>query len=127
MFKTFNRRHHSFSHALSGLYWVLIHHLNFRIHIIISAIVLVAALYFNLSSTEFIIIVFTIMFGLSAELINTSIETMTDLITKEWREEAKIAKDVSAGMMLLVAFGAMIVALTLFLPHIFNSAQTTPY
>ena len=43
---------------------------------------------------------------------------MTDLITKEWREEAKIAKDVSAGMMLTVAIGAVCVALVIFGPYI---------
>ena len=36
-------------------------------------------------------------------MINTSIESMTDLITSDWKKEAKIAKDVSAGMMLLTA------------------------
>ena len=43
---------------------------------------------------------------------------MTDLITKEWREEAKIAKDVAAGMMLTVAVGALAVALIIFLPYL---------
>lgn len=65
-----------------------------------------------------IIIVFTIILGLTAEMINTSLESMTDLITKEWHQEAKIAKDVSAGMMLVVSFGAVIVALLIFLPYL---------
>ncbi|MBI4066818.1 diacylglycerol kinase family protein, partial [Candidatus Gottesmanbacteria bacterium] len=52
------------------------------------------------------------------EMINTSIEAMTDLITSEWRQQAKIAKDVSAGMMLLTAIGAILVALFIFLPKI---------
>ena len=44
---------------------------------------------------------------------------MTDLITKEWRVEAKVAKDVSAGMMLTVAVGAVFVACFVYLPYIF--------
>ena len=55
--------------------------------------------------------------------INTSIEAMTDLITREWRQEAKIAKDVSAGMMLLVATGAVLVASVIFIPRIFGAGQ----
>ncbi|MFZ5845660.1 MAG: diacylglycerol kinase [Patescibacteria group bacterium] len=43
---------------------------------------------------------------------------MTDLITREWREEAKIAKDVAAGMMLTVALGAVIVAFVIFTPYL---------
>lgn len=66
-------------------------------------------------------LVLTIVIGLSAEMINTSIETMTDLITKEYRLEAKIAKDVSAGMMLLTATGAVLVAVLILVPHIINT------
>jgi diacylglycerol kinase (ATP) len=52
------------------------------------------------------------------EMVNTTIEAMTDLITHEWRQEAKIAKDVGAGMMLLAAFGATAVASYIFIPYI---------
>jgi len=51
-------------------------------------------------------------------MINTAIESVTDLMTSKWRKEAKIAKDVSAGMMLLVAFGAIFVAICIFSPYI---------
>jgi diacylglycerol kinase (ATP) len=51
-------------------------------------------------------------------MINTALESMTDLITKEWRQEAKIAKDVSAGMMLTIAIGAVSIALYIFMPYI---------
>lgn len=66
------------------------------------------------------ILVLTIVFGLGIEMVNTSIEAMTDLITREWHKEAKIAKDVSAGMMLLAATGAVCVALLIFLPRFWN-------
>lgn len=58
------------------------------------------------------------MIGLGVEMVNTSIEAMTDLITKDYKIEAKIAKDVSAAMMLVAAFGAVIVAGLIFLPKI---------
>jgi diacylglycerol kinase len=64
------------------------------------------------------IILFTILLGLSGEMINTALESMTDLITTEWKAQAKIAKDVSAGMMLLIAMGAVLVALFIFVPYI---------
>ena len=52
------------------------------------------------------------------EMINTALESITDLVTQEWRQEAKIAKDVAAGMMLTVAIGAVIVAALILLPKI---------
>ena len=114
------RKHHiSIKTAWSGLIWALTSQPNFRIHIIVSIAAVALGLYLKITQIEMIIIVFTITLGLAAEMINTSLESMTDLITKEWRQEAKIAKDVSAGMMLTVAIGAIVVAGMIFLPHFF--------
>jgi diacylglycerol kinase len=66
------------------------------------------------------ILVFAIIFGLGIEMVNTSIEAMTDLITTEWRKQAKVAKDVSAGMMLLAAFGTVLIASLIFLPKLWQ-------
>lgn len=108
----------SFKNAFSGLWWALSTQPNFRIHLVLSAVALFLAYYLEIPAVETCIIVFTIVLGLSAEMINTAIESMTDLITKEWRTEAKIAKDVSAGMMLTVAIGAVIIACIIFGPRI---------
>jgi diacylglycerol kinase len=59
-----------------------------------------------------------IVLVISAEMINTSIEEMTNLITSEHKREAKIAKDVAAGMVLVVSIGAVIVGLYIFTPYI---------
>lgn len=108
----------SFSNAMSGLWWALTTQPNFRVHIALSLLALFLSWFTHIRSTEFIIVVFIIVLGLSAEMINTAIEAMTDLITTEWRQEAKIAKDVSAGMMLTVATGAVIAACIIFVPKL---------
>ena len=108
----------SFRNAGFGLIWAIRTQPNFRVHLVLSALAVLLGLFFNIKPIEWAIIIFTIVLGLSAELINTALESMTDLITKEWREEAKIAKDVSAGMMLTVAMGAAVVALLIFWPYI---------
>ena len=108
----------SFKHAFDGLWWAVSTQPNFRVHLALSLIAVGLGFFFGISGVEWAIIIFTIVLGLTAELINTAIESMTDLITKEWRAEAKIAKDVSAGMMLTVAIGAVIVALVIFLPYL---------
>ncbi len=116
------KRHHiSLKHASDGLLWAFTTQPNFRIHFILSIIAIVLGLYFHISRGEMVIIFFVILLGLVAEMINTALESMTDLITQEWREKAKIAKDVSAGMMLLTAIGAVIIAAIIFYPYIFQS------
>lgn len=108
----------SFKNAGAGLWWAVSTQPNFRVHLMLSVIAILLGMYFHITNIEWVIITFTIVLGLSAELINTALESMTDLITKEWRSEAKIAKDVSAGMMLMVAIGATVVALLIFLPYV---------
>ncbi len=104
----------SFKNAYNGLRWAITSQPNFRVHLVLSAIAIGLSWFFRITRTEFAIIIFTILLGLTAELINTALESMTDLITKEWREEARVAKDVSAGMMLTTAIGAVIIAIVVF-------------
>lgn len=110
MKKILHRHHISFKNAFSGLWWAITTQPNFRVHMVLSLTALLLCWFLEVNPVEWTIIVFAIVLGLSAELINTALEAMTDLITSEWRKEAKIAKDVAAGMMLTVAIGAFIVA-----------------
>jgi diacylglycerol kinase (ATP) len=113
------RKHQdSFQYALEGLLWAVRTQPNFRIHLLLSAGAIGLGFYLGITRLEMLIIVFTILLGLMTEMINTAIESITDLVTREWREEAKIAKDVSAGMMVLVAVGALVVAITIFTPYL---------
>lgn len=115
---TLKKHHISFQNAFSGIWWALTTQPNFRVHVICAMVAVGLGLYVSLTTTEWIVLVLTIVLALSGEMINTAIESVTDLVTKEWREEAKIAKDVSAGMMLTIAFGALVVGLLLLLPKL---------
>jgi len=110
MRKILERHHISFKNAFAGLGWAVTTQPNFRVHLALSLVALFLCWYLGVSSIEWVIVVFTIVLGLGAEMVNTSLEAMTDLITRKWSKEAKIAKDVAAGMMLTVAFGAVVVA-----------------
>lgn len=108
----------SFKNAFAGLFWSFKTQPNFLVHFTLSVLALTAGIILQISYLEMAIIIFTIVLGLSAEMVNTSIEAMTDLIKKEYSAEAKIAKDVSAGMMLLTSIGAILVAIVIFIPHL---------
>lgn len=108
----------SFKDAWSGLVWAVRTQPNFRIHLILSIAAILLSVFLQVSFVESTIIVFMIILGLSVEMLNTSVESMTDLITTEYRKDAKIAKDVAAGMMLLTAVGAVVIAFLIFGPHI---------
>lgn len=113
------RRHHiSFKNAFAGLWWAITTQPNFRIHIALALIVVGIGWYVELVPAEWILLIFTIFWALTGEMTNTAIEAVTDLVTKEWRKEAKIAKDVAAGMMLFTAIGAVLVGVWLLLPKL---------
>lgn len=113
------RIHHiSFKNAISGIKWSVSTQPNFKVHLLLSSLALLLGYLLKVTFLEITVIVFCIVLGIAAEMINTSIESMCDLITTEWKKEAKIAKDVSAGMMLIVATGTFIVAGFIFIPKI---------
>lgn len=115
------RKHHiSFKHAIDGIIWAFTTQPNFKIHFILASAAILLALFLRITYVEMTILCLTIFFGLGAEMINTAIESMTDLITSEYKQSAKIAKDVAAGMMLLTAIGAVIVAAIIFLPRLLS-------
>lgn len=114
-----NKIHHSFGFALSGIAHAFKENRNIWIHTIIAILVLLASFLLGLTKFEKMIILLIIVLVLASEMINTAIEEMTDLITNEHREEAKRAKDVAAGMVLVTAIGAIIVGLVIFAPYIF--------
>lgn len=114
----FSKLRKSFGYALMGLSYSLKENQNIQIHIIIGILVLLLGIFLGLTRYELFAVGLLVVLVMSAEMINTAIEEVVDLLVNEHRLEAKIAKDVSAGMVLLVSIFAFIVGLFIFLPHI---------
>lgn len=108
----------SFKYAFEGIYLGLKVDHNLKIHFIVAIAVMLVAFFFQVSEFEFLFIMLAISFVIFAELINTAIEELTNLVVQEHRREAKIAKDVSAAAVLFAAIFAFIVAVIVFLPKI---------
>lgn len=108
----------SFHYAFAGLRFAVAHNQNLRIHILAALSAIVLSILLKVTPFEMGILGVMIVLVISAEMINTAIEEMVNLITKEHRQEAKIAKDVSAGMVLVTAMGSVIVGILIFIPHI---------
>ena len=104
-----------FKYALCGLWYAIKKESHFRFHICAAIGTFMFTEYFNLKDYEYIFLVLTYALVLICELINTAIENVVDLCTKEYRLNAKVAKDVSAGFVLLSAFFALFVAAMIFL------------
>lgn len=90
-------------------------------YILISSTILVIFLgfYFEVSSFEWIALIFSIGFVIIAEVFNTAIEIDIDLTSPDYHPFARDTKDVAAAAVLLSVFTAVIVGLIVFLPKIF--------
>ncbi|ADL68718.1 diacylglycerol kinase [Thermoanaerobacterium thermosaccharolyticum] len=104
----------SFNYAIEGIIYTFKTEKNMKIHFAAAILVLILSLFYNFSKLEMIAIIVTISLVLMAEMINTAVETIVDLITDEYHVLAKIAKDIAAGAVLITALNAIFVAYLLF-------------
>lgn len=112
------RLQRSFWFAFRGFYTAFRQEPNFRIHAVAALAVIIAGIVFRLRLIEWVVLVFTIIFVLILELINTAVESIVDLVSPDIQEKARIAKDVSAAAVFLAALFSVVVGITLFLPKI---------
>ncbi len=118
-YKTANNVFISFKYAFSGISYVLKTSRNFKIQLIFAVLSLIIGFLLQINLSHYMILVATIMSVLILEVLNTSIESIVDLVVKkEFRSLAKIAKDTSAGAVLLASINSVIIALYIFFPKI---------
>ena len=110
----------SFKYAIEGIWTSFKTERNMKIHIFIMILVIIAGIILKINKSEWIICIILFAIVIGSELFNTSIETIVDMVMPEKNEKAKIAKDVSAGAVLVVAIGAAIIGLVKFVPRILN-------
>jgi len=99
----------SFEHAYRGIVYAVRSQRNMQIHVAVALLVLVGSLLVGVSATELALLVLVIVAVLVTELLNTALEFAVDLVTREYHPLAKLAKDVSAGAVLISSLGAVLV------------------
>lgn len=91
---------------------------NMRLHFLVALAVIFLSFLFPLTKIEVLFIFIVIFFVLFAELLNTVVEKIVDLITKDYNFLAKIIKDMSAGVVLLSSLLAVVVGTSIFYPYV---------
>ena len=118
-YKTSSNVLKSFKYAFNGISYVLKTSRNFKIQLIFAVTSLMIGFLIQISQSNYVILIATIMSVLILEILNTSIESIVDLIVKkEFSSLAKISKDTSAGAVLLASINSVIIAVYIFVPKI---------
>lgn len=108
----------SFKFAFEGI-WSGIHsEANWTIGIIEAAVVIWAGVYLNISKSDWIIVILLIGLVLYSELCNSAIEAIVDSFTPEEHPKAKLAKDFSAGSVVILIIAAAIIGSIVFWPYL---------
>ena len=109
----------SFRYAFSGIKYTFNNSRNFKIQFLFAFLSLILGYILQLNKIDYLILLVTIFSVLILEILNTSIESLVDLvIKKKFSYLAKISKDCSAGAVLLASINSVIIGLYLFIPKI---------
>lgn len=92
---------------------------HMRRHFLAALFIFPLALIFKVTEIEFILISLTISFVLFAELMNTAVEVVVDMVSPEYHPMAKIAKDAAAGAVLVAAIGSAVMGYLILSRYIF--------
>lgn len=110
----------SFSFALKGLGSAVKSERNFRIQLTCALLVVAFGFLFSLSRSEWLVIVLCIGLVLFAELVNTSIEKLLDIVHPGLHPKVGEIKDLSAAAVLVLATTSLLIALIIFIPKVIS-------
>jgi diacylglycerol kinase (ATP) len=108
----------SVNNAIEGILYAAKTQRHLRCHFYIAAAVLILSYIIDVKRIDFLIISIAIILVLFAEMINTSIEYVVDMISPERSEKARIAKDVAAGAVFITVCGALVIGYIILFPYI---------
>ena len=93
---------------------------NMKIHFLIALGAILIAIFLHLSKLNFLLIFIAVTMVLFAEVFNTSIEYLLDFLNKNYSVESAAIKNISAGAVLIAAFGAFVIGYEIFSKYLYN-------
>lgn len=104
--------------AIVGIVYLFLYHRNMRIIFILGIAAFILGLYFKLKGIELVALCITITLVFMAEIFNTSIEMLMDVVTDKYNTRIKLVKDIAAAIVVLTCLNALAVGYILFIRKI---------
>lgn len=114
-FRKFKR---SLSHAIDGFTYAIRRERNFQIELVIATIVLILIFALDVKSWEAIVLILMIMWVLVAELTNTVLERVVDILKPRIHPYARLIKDLMAAVVMISAIVAIVIGIIIFYPYL---------
>ena len=120
---SFRKFFKSFGYAFRGVAEVFNKEQNFKVHTLAASLALLLGWFLKISPWEWCFLAVVIALVMAFEMANTAIEKLCDVTEPNQNETIRVVKDVSAGMVLVCAIGALTVGIVIFLPKIIAFLQ----
>lgn len=115
---SFTGRVRSFRHAIDGIIEIVKGQHNAWVHLVATFCVIVVAIFFQVTTTEWCILILATILVWATEALNTAFEFLCDVASPDFHPLVKKSKDVAAGAVLISAIGAVIIGLIVILPYV---------
>ncbi len=113
----FGRLIKSFTYSIKGLWRVIREEQNLKIQLIAGTLVLLLAWFFGLKTWEWSILIIMIALVFLAEVINSAVERVTDVLKPRISDYVKEIKDIMAAAVMITALASIIIGILIFLPY----------
>ncbi len=114
----------SANHAIEGIIYAVKTQRHMRWHLFAALATLIAGLVLNIPRNDFVLLCMAVMIVLVTEMLNTAIEQTVDMISREFHPNAKNAKDIAAGVVLVASVGSLMLAYLILYPALKNAIQS---
>jgi len=91
---------------------------HLRYHFFTAAFILVLSYVLGITRMEFIMVSLAVILVISAEMLNSAVEAVVDILSPQYSEKARTAKDIAAGAVLITAFGAAVLGYIILFPYL---------
>ena len=112
------KRIKSFTYAFRGIISSVRNEHNVRVHILLLTVAIIIAIVLKINYLEWCLLFFAIAMVLTAELFNSAIERLTDIVNPDWNKKVMLLKDYSAAAVLVSAIVSIVVGCLIFVPKI---------
>lgn len=110
----------SFKIASFGIVYLFLYHRNMRVIFTMGILAALLGVYFKLKGIELIALCITITLVFMAEIFNTAVEMLMDIISDKHHVKIKLVKDISAAITLIASLNAAVIGYALFIHRIFK-------